>query len=531
MTIQYAIASGNWSATSTWYGGVLPTVGQDVYSNGYTVTIDQSVNVASLQNLATTGVTAGGGFTVSTNGLTITCTGAGIVDNSTVTTCLTINVASPNSINVVANSTTNGGGGAGNYGTNITGNGTVNWTGNATGGVGYATCYGINVQAGTLNFTGTPTGGGSTGGNYVSAGIVVASGAILNVAGNPIGGNSGSEGYGISNAGVTNITGSVSGGAGTQAAGVQNSGTCTVSGTVAAAGNVPGIINSGTLTVAGTVTASSGSVGINNSGLVIQNGNDVSSSTGYPGIGGTGKILRSTTANLSDAYAGNLGGSPSGTVTLSTGGVGTIPAVGNVRSGTSYGTAASPVTGTLAVPSPSVVLLGNATDNTTGTLSPLHPELLLSTTIATVTNQTTFILATGSPVASYTDQTVILTNHSNTLETFAASVSSWTGGSLTLVVANAAPWTVTASDTVQIVVAGSNVATDSSGRVLLQPAQTGVTIPTVTNLVQWAGQNIQIGADNLPKVSVWSFMGILINGTAAYVSAAWWRCSISRVPI
>jgi hypothetical protein len=43
MATRRAIANGNWSATSTWNGGVVPTDGDTVYANGYTVTIDQAI--------------------------------------------------------------------------------------------------------------------------------------------------------------------------------------------------------------------------------------------------------------------------------------------------------------------------------------------------------------------------------------------------------------------------------------------------------------------------------------------------------
>lgn len=52
MPIRAAVVSGNWSSTSTWNNGVLPGSGDTVASNGFTVTIDQNVNVDSLTNAA-----------------------------------------------------------------------------------------------------------------------------------------------------------------------------------------------------------------------------------------------------------------------------------------------------------------------------------------------------------------------------------------------------------------------------------------------------------------------------------------------
>lgn len=53
MGLRLAVANGNWSLASTWNGGVVPTVGDTVASNGFTVTIDQNVNVDSITNTAT----------------------------------------------------------------------------------------------------------------------------------------------------------------------------------------------------------------------------------------------------------------------------------------------------------------------------------------------------------------------------------------------------------------------------------------------------------------------------------------------
>lgn len=50
MALRVAVVNGNWSSTSTWYGGVLPVAGDVVASNGFTVTIDQNVNVDSITN-------------------------------------------------------------------------------------------------------------------------------------------------------------------------------------------------------------------------------------------------------------------------------------------------------------------------------------------------------------------------------------------------------------------------------------------------------------------------------------------------
>ena len=105
-----AVASGNWSNTATWDGGVLPTVNDDVFSNTFTVTIDGTFEVLSITNAAATGITAGGSFTFA-NGGDLTCT-AGDGVKPAGATVLTFTLASGNSAtlraNVVRTTTNNG---------------------------------------------------------------------------------------------------------------------------------------------------------------------------------------------------------------------------------------------------------------------------------------------------------------------------------------------------------------------------------------------------------------------------------------
>lgn len=52
MATRFAIANGNWSDPAIWDNGALPLIGDDVFANGFTVTIDQNVNVKSIWNTA-----------------------------------------------------------------------------------------------------------------------------------------------------------------------------------------------------------------------------------------------------------------------------------------------------------------------------------------------------------------------------------------------------------------------------------------------------------------------------------------------
>jgi hypothetical protein len=74
MAIRYAVATGNWSSTATWNGGTLPTSADDVYTNGFVVTINQDINVISLSNKLAVGVIAGGSFRISSINVNIVAT-------------------------------------------------------------------------------------------------------------------------------------------------------------------------------------------------------------------------------------------------------------------------------------------------------------------------------------------------------------------------------------------------------------------------------------------------------------------------
>lgn len=75
MALRVAVANGNWSNTTTWNGGVLPTVEDVVASNNFTVTIDQNINVDTLTNTAITNP-------VITAAMTSNTTPSGIVSAS-----------------------------------------------------------------------------------------------------------------------------------------------------------------------------------------------------------------------------------------------------------------------------------------------------------------------------------------------------------------------------------------------------------------------------------------------------------------
>jgi hypothetical protein len=50
MAVRYAVTSGSWSTGSIWDNGAVPVDGDDVYANGYNITIDQNINILKFSN-------------------------------------------------------------------------------------------------------------------------------------------------------------------------------------------------------------------------------------------------------------------------------------------------------------------------------------------------------------------------------------------------------------------------------------------------------------------------------------------------
>lgn len=378
MAIIRAVKTGNWSDSTVWAPSP-PTAADDVFSNTFTVTIDVSPTILQISNSSTTGVTAGGGFVISADGITLNCTGAGIVLGANAT-CLTVNIPSPSVATVLGNCV----GGSQNFHcVNNASTGTLNITGNCIGCSG-SNAGANNASTGTLNITGNCTGGGGTG----NGGPGARNGSIgtLSITGNCTGGGvNNAHGALNSSTGTLNITGDCTGGSGPNALGALNNST-------------------GTLNITGNCAGGSGQVGATNNGTLVHVGS-VFSSTSAAGIGGgsagqvtiltgpllstdgTGAVAAATGVNPctatrwfpADTVLGTfeytmrgatVSGSPSARparrLIFQQAYDSLYPAAGNVRAGISYGPS-NINTGTCAVPPAGSVAFGVPVDATTGT--------------------------------------------------------------------------------------------------------------------------------------------------------------------
>ena len=347
MATARAIASGNWSATGTWNGGVLPGNGDTVYANGFTVTIDQNVNIGGANN-----PTVNAGSFVSGQWYEITTAG---------TTSFTGIGAAANTVGTIfqASGVGSGTGQARARATLTTATNTA--AGATTGGGGFTMSVSYNMtcdlRAGTtvcLTFSGSAST--TLDSVIVSAGSLAIAHAVLNngtgtinaknllntISGNPatvLYNNSTGTVYvenciianhlaiqNLSNLGtISFVNCSINGGGtGTQAiqsSGILNINNCTINGSGGSVNSTPVmlasassncIINNSTLTAnvsicvnaagglsitASTITASSSSASITATGTTRISGIIVNASNGQQAINSTRWILNTAPTN------------------------------------------------------------------------------------------------------------------------------------------------------------------------------------------------------------------------------------------
>lgn len=384
MANVYAVKSGNWSDTTVWNTGALPTSADDVFSNNFTVTIDGTFSVASISNQEQAPIITGGGFKYANGGdltASIYCTANS--GGNQLGYLLGFDLDAP-SVATFRGNIRNGAGGSGYSGlfrdgtdravvihsgsgilniigdiscncyyqayvARLTGTGTLNITGTVysqmidSNSAGYVLS---NTSSGTINITGSILGGG--GGNNITC--LNLSNGTINVTGNVIGGSSG-PGIQNNSTGQVLITGNCTGGGWIYGFATYNTSTGTIT-------------HIGTSYASATSPAHGTSFGAGPSylsGPFISSPQGVAANSCYTWrwISGVGPsymtVPNSTATGYKNLYSADNTSSASGQ-----------PATTNVRSGAIYGPS-NELTGTCAVPAAGSVSLGVPIDNTTGT--------------------------------------------------------------------------------------------------------------------------------------------------------------------
>jgi hypothetical protein len=192
MALITSAASGNFNATSTWTGGVIPGVGDEARASvGHTITLTDNATCAEISNAGTGKFVINGGVTLS----------ATVSIKSTTASLLEFNSASPAICYIVGNvtaSTTN----ALIYGINNLSSGTVNVTGSATGSSGANSAAINNNSGGIVNVTGNVSGANSAAVRNNASGTIIVVGNVEATTG---------SGNGILNAstGVVQVVGAI----------------------------------------------------------------------------------------------------------------------------------------------------------------------------------------------------------------------------------------------------------------------------------------------------------------------------------
>jgi hypothetical protein len=270
-------ASGDFSDTATWVGGVVPTVGDvAVAATGHVIVIDVDVTVDEVDQAGTGKFTLGNGRTLTAN---ITARAGTFTSGGTVEVVAT----SGNTATIVGNITGVSTTAASIAGVVVSGNGRLEFTGDITGSAGVVTVANFN------------------------AAMHISGAADVEIVGNLLGG-SGSFKYALNNTGAATITitGNLSGGNGNSAHGLYNTSAITIT----ILGNITGgalnargfYLFSGvaTITITGNLTGGSNSnaigIEINSASTITITGN-VTASIGY-GVFVTGAATITITGNI-----------------------------------------------------------------------------------------------------------------------------------------------------------------------------------------------------------------------------------------
>jgi hypothetical protein len=370
MALRYAVANGNWSNSTTWNGGTLPTSADDVYSNNFTVTIDQNITVLSLRNTAGSPAVAGGKF-VLTNGIIVDANGTGLVAGSAV--LIEFNLNSPNvaTVNCTLLNASLGNSNAGAI--LLSGTGTLNFNSNfQSAGFSLTTIFRISNN-GTLNIVGNCLSYITNSGNAIG---ITAISATLNWTGNMPNDyrNQNNWGFiagpgnnvaGVRTTSTINVTGNlINSDTSGQGSGILTDGICNIIGTITPKSQT-GVINGGAgsnISITGVINSNSNrNLAIATLGALTVSGQINCINQGFP-ISATRFILANA-ASTQITFQTDVSGVDK---TLYEPGTALgNPAVTDVRDGVTYASGA--LTGTLKVPPASSVAVGVPVDNTVGT--------------------------------------------------------------------------------------------------------------------------------------------------------------------
>jgi len=369
MATIYATQSGNWSSTSTWVGGVVPTSSDDVFANNKTITIDVDITAITIRNTtnASPAITAGGSFVVTggsgTRNITLSGTSSSVTGVLTgligSTGVLLLNITATSS--AVTNINTNLIGGGAGVSTNnssviINGNSTVNITGRVGPPPQFSSCIISQSSGATVNIVGDIYGGPSA--NALS----VTQAATVNVTGTLTGNTTTATGNAISVGAVSTvtITGNLFGGAGTSAQAI-----------------LVGGGGGSTVNVTGNLTGSTGeAIGDNGQAQTFNITGNVTASSTRPAIFCTstttsltisGNLINNSGVNAVFSSKMRISPTTSQTWTFQTSGADrqllttnaftNYPAVSDVRFGVTYSNNGS-LTGTARIPDPTSVAFG-----------------------------------------------------------------------------------------------------------------------------------------------------------------------------
>lgn len=239
MATKYPSAAGAWS-TRTWKldsdgtTTTAPTNSDLVLANGLAITLDQDISVLGLSTVAGTNAAAGGSFTNSTAGRSITLGASGVLAGTS--NCLIL-TNTTGTTTVTSSGDIQGSTASAAIGLNCAGSGgTASITANAKGG-GVNSAYGVNVGTMTVNLTGNVTGGSGSG--LQCPGLAVTGGGVVTITGNVIGTVAGMALWVTTTNAAARLTvnGNITGGTASTANGLTNSGSSssqqiTINGTV-----------------------------------------------------------------------------------------------------------------------------------------------------------------------------------------------------------------------------------------------------------------------------------------------------------